>query len=314
MINRQLIRLKAVQVFYAHAINEGRTLEEAEKEFATSLERAHELYLYLLNFLIDIQLHAELLAETIEARNKRLGLHIEASSAERVLADNNWLRTFVNNTELLEYRNHHNDRTDEERAVCKRLTTAFLESEDFLLYLKKEGRSPEADQEIARRLYKTIIALSEDFEPLLEERSLYWNDDKAIIDTFVLKTIKRIRPDGSPDQPLLPAWSEDEDHEFALNLFHEAVKRKNETYTLIEAFSSKKWDIGRTPFMDIVIMQVAIAELLGIPEIPVSITLNEYINVAKWYSTPQSASYINGMLDAIAKSLRKEGRLMKPVN
>ena len=314
MINRQLIRFKAIQIFYAYAINASKTTEEAEKEFATSLERAHDLYLYLLNFLIDIRRHAELLAETIEARNKRLGLRIEASSAERVLANNKWLLTLANNTELLDYRSHHNDRTDEERAVCKRLTTNFLENEDFLLYLKKEDRSPEADQEISRRLYKTVIAFSEEFEPLLEERSLYWNDDKAIIDTFVLKTIKRISPDGSPNHPLLPAWDEDEDRKFALHLFHEALRLKGETYALIESFSSKKWDIDRTPFMDIVILQVAIAELLGVPEIPVSITLNEYINVAKWYSTPQSASYINAMLDAIAKDLRKKGRLMKPVN
>ena len=314
MINRQLIRLKAIQVFYAYAINKDATVSEAEKEFATSLERAHELYLYLLNFLIDIRQHAEVLAETIEARNKRLGLRIEASSAERVLANNKWLLTLTNNEELLDYRNHHNDRTDEEIAVCRRLTSSFIEHEDFLLYLKKENFSPEADQEVVRRLYKNLIAMSEDFDPLLEERSLYWNDDKAIIDTFVLKTIKRIRPDETGDQPLLPAWGEEEDHKFALQLFHEAVQRKDESYALIETFSSKKRELARTPFMDIVIMQVAIAELLGVPEIPVSITLNEYINVAKWYSTPQSASYVNGMLDTIAKHLRENGRLMKSVN
>lgn len=314
MINRQLIRLKAVQVFYAYIISGDKTTEEAEKEFATSLERAHELYLFLLSFLFDIRRTIEVQAEIIEARNERLGLNIKASSAERVLADNKWLLTLAANEELLKYREGHNDQTDEENAVCKRIASAFLDSEDFLLYLKKEDRSPEADQELVRRLYKTIIATSEDFDPLLEERSLYWNDDKTIIDTFVLKTIKRIQPDGDATQPLLPAWGDEDDREFALRLFHEALQRKDETYALIEKFTSKKWDIGRIAFMDIIILQLALSELLAIGEIPVSVTINEYINVSKWYSTPQSGSFINGMLDTIAKQLRKEGRLVKPLN
>lgn len=314
MINRQLIRLKAVQVFYAYSISGDKTSDEATKEFNTSLERAHDLYLYLLNFLVEIRRQAEVLAEIIEARNERLGLHIEASSAERALADNKWLLTLACNKEMSDYREHHNDQNDAEYALVKTLTKQFLESEDFQLYLKKEDRSPAAEQELVRRLYKTIITSCEEFEPLLEDRSLYWNDDKSIIDTFVLKTIKRISPDEDPAQHLLPAWGEEDDREFATRLFKAILEYKDEAYELVEHFTSKKWDIGRMAFMDIVILQVAIAELLAINEIPVSITLNEYINVAKWYSTPQSSSFVNAMLDAIAKHLRKEGRLLKPVN
>ncbi len=313
MINRQLIRLKAVQLFYAFSISTDKTPDEAEKEYATSLERAYDLYLYLLNFLVDIRQHAERAAETIEARNKRLSIRDAAFSAERILANNQWLLTLAENDALNDYREKHQDRTDEERAVAKRLMQTFIDSNDFAVYLKREDYSPEADQEIVRRLYKTIIIPSEDFETLLEERSLYWNDDKDVIDTFVLKTIKRLRPDQDTSQPLLPAWSEEEDHQFALRLFHEAVMRKDETYALITKYGSERWDISRVAFMDIVIMQVAIAELMSFPEIDKSITINEYINTAKWYSTPQSTSYINAMLDAIAKHLRKQGNVFKKV-
>ncbi len=312
MINRQLIRLKAIQVFYAYSISGDKTIEEAEKEYATSLERAHDLYLYLLNFLIDIRRHAEVLADTIEARNDRLGIHSESISAERALADNKWLTTISENCELLEYRNNHNDQNDAEYALVKKLTKQILEHEDFLLYLKRGDFSPEADQEIMRSLYKNLLAVSEDFEPLLEDRCLYWNDDKAIIDTFVIKTIKRIKPNGDTEQPLLPAWGEEDDKKFATHLFSEALKRKDETYTLIQQFTSDKWQIERVAFMDIVIMQMALAEIIGVEGVPVSVSINEYINMAKWYSTPQSSAFINAMLDTICKHLRSERKLLKP--
>ncbi|MBP3227724.1 MAG: transcription antitermination protein NusB [Bacteroidaceae bacterium] len=310
MINRQLIRLKALQVFYAYVVDGQKTPAEAEKEYAVALERAHELYLYLLNFLVDIRRQAEITAGAIEARNERLGLRIAASSAERVLADNKWLNELEANDELQDYRSKHNDQTDEEVATVRRLVKAFIESDTFQLYLKKEDRSPEADQEVVRRLYKTIVA-AEDFESLLEERSIYWNDDKDIIDTFVLKTIKRITPGGGTEQPLLPAWGAEDDQEFAMLLLREAIARRDETYRLVAESTNENWDIERVALMDVLIIQLALAEMLGVPQIPLSITINEYINIAKCYSTPRSASYINATLDTLAKQLRQEGRLMK---
>lgn len=311
MINRELIRYKAVQLFYAYRVSGGKTANEAEKEFTVSLERAHDLYLYLLTLLTYIRRYAERLAENIEARNERRGLKLPTSSAERTLADNKWLLTLADNEELSAYREKNQDINDEEEALIKRLTHLFIENEDFLLYIKKGDLSPEADQEIVRRLYKTIITTCEDIESVLETRSLYWNDDKAVIDTFVLKTIKRLRPYGNAAQPLLSAWGDEQDRDFAMRLFRATIDGQEEAQELIERYSSDRWDNSRIPLMDIVILHTALAELMGVPGIPASVTINEYINVAKWYSTPQSPSFINALLDTIAKHLREEGRLMK---
>lgn len=314
MINRQLIRIKAVQVFYAYSINSKNTSKELDQEFEKALDNAHELYLFLLNFLFAIRQQAETLAENIEAHNKRLGVKADVVSAERRLADNQWLLTLACNNELQDYRAHHNDQNDAEYALAKRLTKDFLNDEDFLHYLKKEDFSPEADQEIARRLYKKIIVNCEDFDGILEDRSLYWNDDKQVIDTFVLKTIRRIQPNEDPDQPLLPAWGEEDDKTFAQSLLHEAVSHSSEALELIKTFASSRFDFNRIPVMDSIILQVAIGELIGIDGIDVSITLNEYINIARWYSTPQSPSFVNAMLDSIAKQLRHDGRMLKPIS
>ena len=147
-------------------------------------------------------------------------------------------------------------------------------------------------------------------DEILEEQSLYWNDAKAIIDTFVLKTIKRFEPDNGAEQELLPEYRDDEDKEFARKLFRQAITNA-EAYRNLMSGNTKKWDLERLAFMDILIMQVALAEILSFPTIPVSVSLNEYVEIAKVYSTPKSGSFINGMLDTIVNQLKKENKLSK---
>ena len=145
---------------------------------------------------------------------------------------------------------------------------------------------------------------------MLEEQSLYWNDDKEIVDTFVLKTIKRFDEKKGAHQELLPEYDNVEDKEFARKLFRATIMNANE-YQRYMSDASRNWDFSRLAYMDIVIMQIAIAEMLTFPSIPVSVTINEFVDIAKLYSTPRSASYINGMLDAIARHLIQKGLLLK---
>ena len=140
--------------------------------------------------------------------------------------------------------------------------------------------------------------------------SLYWNDDKEIIDTFVLKTFNRFSEQNGPKQDLLQEWDSDEEQEFARKLFRAAILNADE-YQHFMSEASRNWDFSRLAYMDIVIMQIAIAEFMTFPNIPVSVTINEYVNLAKLYSTRKSGGYINGMLDAIARHLINTGRLAK---
>ena len=151
---------------------------------------------------------------------------------------------------------------------------------------------------------------SEDIEAMLEEKSLYWNDDKDIIDTFVLKTIKRFDPANKANQELLPEYKDMEDREFARKLFRATILNADE-YQKYMGRISRNWDFSRLAYMDMVIMQIAIAELVNFPGIPATVTINEYVELSKIYSTPRSGGYVNGMLDAIARSLIENGVIMK---
>ena len=186
----------------------------------------------------------------------------------------------------------------------------MIESDLYQTYLTKEDFSYEADRELIRKLYKTYVCNNEDFDSLLEEHSLYWNDDKEIVDSFVMKTIKRFKEDSTAEQELLPDYAAVEDKNFAGTLFVETLKRAQEVRQLIRE-NSKNWEFNRLAFMDVIIMQIALAEILTFPQIPLNVTFNEYLDIAKVYSTPKSAGYINGLLDHVVKSLKKKGELMK---
>jgi N utilization substance protein B len=170
--------------------------------------------------------------------------------------------------------------------------------------------SYEEDQELWRKLYKTFIFENEELDALLEEQSLYWNDDKSIVDTFVLKTIKRFEEENGAQQKLLPEYKDVADMDFARKLFKNTISNAEE-YRALMSGSSKNWDMSRLAFMDVVIMQVALAEIMTFDDVPLSVTLNEYVEIAKHYSTVKSGSFVNGMLDTITKKLRQENKINK---
>lgn len=308
MINRELIRLKVVQLVYAYYRNDGKTIETAQKELLFSLGKAYELYEYLLLLLVKVYELAGKKEEALRQRAQK-GTAVLDGSVEARLAANAMLKQLAENKALRAYRENRKDWIEEE-AFVKQLFTTFTESDIFKMYLDKEDFSYEADRELVRKLYKTYICHNEDFDDLIEEHSLYWNDDKFVVDSFVLKTIKRFTAESTPDQPLLPDYASDEDREFAIRLFQQSIRSEEETRTIISD-GSKNWELNRLAFMDLIIMQIALTEVMTFPSIPVSVTFNEYLNIAKVYSTPRSAGYINGMLDHMVKWLRKQNKILK---
>lgn len=150
----------------------------------------------------------------------------------------------------------------------------------------------------------------ERLDEVLEDQSLYWNDDKEIVDTFVLKTIKRFEEENGTNQELMPEYKDIEDREFAVRLFRRSILN-DEYYRNLISQNIKNWEFNRLAFMDVIIMQIAIAEILSFPAIPTSVTINEYVEIAKYYSTAKSGSYVNGILDTIVKKLKADNKLMK---
>lgn len=307
MINRVLIRLKVVQILYAYYQNEGKNLEAAEKELFYSLSKAYDLYHYLLLLMVEVTRFAD---RRIDNRRNKLRPTEEDLNPNTRFIDNAFIVQLAQNKQLEEYSNNQKRTWEDEGEFIKRLFASIEESKAYQEYMSKDTLTYEDDRELWRKLYRSMIAQNEQIDEILEEQSLYWNDDKAIVDTFVLKTIKRFEPENGADQELLPEYRDEMDTEFARKLFRNAIAGA-EPYRKMIAENTKNWDVERIAFMDILIMQVALAEMFSFPSIPVSVTLNEYVEIAKMYSTPKSGSFINGMLDTIANKLKSEGKLNK---
>lgn len=307
MINRVLIRLKVIQVVYAYYQNGGKNLEAAEKELFYSLSKAYDLYKYLLTLMIEVTLFAD---RRIDNRRHKLRPTYEDLNPNTRFIDNAFMAQLMQNTQLEEFRANQKLTWDDEGDFVKHLFERIEETKAYQEYMAKETLTYEDDRELWRKLYRTTIAQNDEIDEILEEQSLYWNDDKAIVDTFVLKTIKRFEPENGAEQELMPEYKDDEDKEFARKLLRTAITNA-EAYRKLMENNAKNWDMERFAFMDILIMQVALAEIFSFPSIPVSVSLNEYVEIAKMYSTPKSGSFINGMLDGIVNQLKSENKLNK---
>ena len=307
MINRVLIRLKVIQVIYAYYQNGGKNLEAAEKELFYSLSKAYDLYKYLLLLMIEVTQFAD---RRIDNRRHKLRPTEEDLNPNTRFIDNAFMAQLMQNAQLEEFRANQKRSWDDEGDFVKHLFERIEETKVYQEYMAKETLTYEDDRELWRKLYRSTIAQNEEIDEILEEQSLYWNDDKAIVDTFVLKTIKRFEPENGAGQELMPEYKDDEDKEFARRLLRTAITGA-EAYRKLMENNAKNWDMERFAFMDILIMQVALAEIMAFPTIPTSVTLNEYVEIAKMYSTPKSGGFINGMLDGIVNQLKSENKLNK---
>ena len=307
MINRVLIRLKIVQIVYAYYQNGGKNLDTAEKELFFSLSKAYDLYNYLLLLMVEVTKQAN---KRLNAAKNKLVPTKEELFPNTKFVENRFIAQLEVNKQLLEFSNNQKKTWENEADFVKTLCDKILESDIYKEYMASETSSYEEDRELWRKLYKNIIFNNIELDQVLEDQSLYWNDDKEIVDTFVLKTIKRFDEKNGAKQELLPEFKDEEDQDFARRLFRRTILNADYYRHLISE-NTKNWDLDRVAFMDVVIMQIALAEILSFPNIPVSVSLNEYVEIAKLYSTPKSGGFINGTLDGIEKKKKKENKLTK---
>ena len=307
MINRTLIRLKIVQLIYAFYQNGGKNIDTAEKELLFSLSKAYDLYNYMLLLIVSLSRYAFEDIEHQEQMNRVA--HINTPVSHR-FADNQFAAQLEKNKQLLEFIDTKKKSWSNDIDYIKKLYADITQSEYYKEYMALEKANYNDDRELWRKLYKNIIMKDERIDDILEEQSLYWNDDREVVDTFVLKTIKRFDPANGANQELVPEYKDIEDQEFAIRLFRRTIMN-DEYYRTLISQCVKNWEFNRLAYMDVIIMQIAVAELLSFPQIPISVTINEYVEIAKWYSTPKSGGYVNGIIDAVAKMLKEENRLTK---
>lgn len=307
MINRVLIRLKIVQIIYAYYQNGGKNLDTAEKELFFSLSKAYDLYNYLLLLMVEVTKQAN---KKLNAAKNKLIPTKEELFPNTKFVENRFIAQLEVNKQLLDFAGNQKKTWENEADFVKSLCEQIMESDIYKEYMASETSSYEEDREVWRKIYKKIIFNNAELDQVLEDQSLYWNDDKEIVDTFVLKTIKRFEEKNGAKQELLPEFKDDEDQDFARRLFRRAILN-SDYYRHLISENTKNWDLDRVASMDVIIMQIALAEVLSFPNIPVSVSLNEYVEIAKLYSTPKSGGFINGTLDGIVNQLKKENKLTK---
>lgn len=310
MINRELIRIKLVQVLYSYLQKGSHNPDVAEKELLLSLDKAYDLYNYMLLLMVEVGRMSVRMFEMRQSRSKKLKDGITWS---RKFVDNRFIIQLDSNRQLHDYCAEQALSWADQEDFVRALYNKVEESEFYQAYMASETSSYEEDREIWRLIYRHIIVDNEKLSDLLEDINVYWNDDKAIIDTFVLKTINRFTENSTPSQPLMPEYKTDADRDFATKLLRRALMGQEYFYNLVGE-NTRKWDFMRIALMDRIILQLGLAEITTFPNIPLSVSINEYVDIAKMYSTPKSGKYINATLDAIAKKLIEDGKLTKEAN
>ena len=299
-----------MQLVYAYVQNEDKSLDAAEKEFDFSLLKAYELYKLLLSLLVQVKRIADRREDARLAREARLGVATDELLLDKYLAENKLLQKMADNEVLINYIEREKQEWIEDDALLKNIYTSFTESTIYHEYIHKGDFSIKADRELVRSLYKQYLMDNELLESILEDHSIYWNDDKEIIDQFVIKTLSKFNGESQPEMPLLPEFTSDEDRDFAFQLFRQTIERGEEMLGYLRT-NSLKWDFDRIALMDKVIIQTALAEIFTFSDIPLNVSINEYVEIAKLYSTPRSGAFVNGQLDGICRKLYKDRVLMK---
>ena len=306
MINRELIRIKIVQLTYAYYQNGDNNLNKAENGLIYSLSMSYSLYNYLLLLIVTVAKEMRHRVEVANSKAEREGTPKPSTK----FVDNRFARQLESNIMLMDFADEQKLTWDNDIEFIRKLCSLIEQSQIYQEYMVATDDSYEADREVWRKLYKAVIQENVELDAILEEKSLYWNDDKEVVDTFVLKTIKRFEPENGKKQELLPEYDDEEDKAFACKLFRATILNADQ-YQRYMSDASRNWDFSRLAYMDVVIMQIAIAEMMNFPNIPISVTINEYVDLAKIYSTVKSGGYINGMLDTIARYLIDCGELQK---
>lgn len=307
MINRELIRLKLVQIIYSYYQSGSRNMDVAEKELLLSLSRAYKLYVSLLLLMVEVGRMGLRMEEMRRNRARRLGL--KELNNSRFTA-NRFLLQLESNRQLREDVESQKVSWVDHEAFVRTLYTRIEESPLYAKYMDSEEDSYNQDRDFWRQVYRQFICDNDELDDILEEMDIYWNDDKPVVDTFVLKTIKKFTEASTDEQPLQPEYRDDTDRNFAVRLLRHTLTG-TDTYTGYIASTTRRWDVNRIALMDRIILQMALAEIVSFPEIPVGVSINEYVELAKSYGSPKSGKYVNATLDTIVKRLLRENKLVK---
>ena len=309
MINRVLIRTKVVQNLYSYMLTRPeRTLASALKDLDACLAKTYELYHYLLRLPVELT-HIQAM-RLDEARNKYLPTQEELNPNMKFV-NNRLVKALAENEQLDEFAQEHTVTWNDDPIFERLMLDKVVKSDLYNDYMADDEDSFTADSLLWQQLMKQVLIPDENMADAIEQRSLFWTeDDLELVGQFVCKTFRRLA-EGA-DDAILPMFKDEEDSDFGKQLFSAAVTLMPESNTLIDGLlEESRWDKDRIVLMDRIIMCAALAELRTFDKIPTAVTLNEYIELAKNFSTAASGKFVNGILNNAVKQLRKDGVIFK---
>jgi len=313
MLSRRHLRIKALQALYAFTQSHNDNLVLGEKDLLKSINKLYEIYIYQLSLLLEV--HAYAVKRLEENKQKFLPTKDDLAPNTRFI-DNVFLKQLSENKDLSRYTNTFKILWAEQEEMIRKLYIGMRELPEYQEYMKKPISSYEDDKEVVQQIVKKVFTRSELLQFFYEEKNIHWSDDFYTANLLVVKTIKSW--DESWDEmqklPLLfkeqVGGGENEDREFLIQLFRKTIV-KDEEYSVLIENKVKNWEMDRIAVMDILLIKMAIVELLEFPSIPIKVTLNEYIELAKMFSTPKSKIFINGILDKMIVELKAQKKIKK---
>jgi N utilization substance protein B len=292
---------------YAFNRREDDDIELAEKELFFSIGKTYDLYHYLLLLVIEV---ADIASEKIEqARLKKMPTP-EDLDPNRKFIENKLIEQLRTNKAFNSYVSSRKLSWANNRHIPRLMYNMMLAWDKYEDYMKPEVQGYAADRKFVINLVTRLFAESEDLESNFEEQSIYWNDDMEYVAVMIEKTLKKFKPEEEGNARMMPLYKNKEDEDFVKILFRKAILHIKQNSDLIDR-NTTNWEIERIALMDILVMQLAITEIIEFPEIPVKVTLNEYIEIAKYYCTSKSSTFVNGILDNIVKEIREKGLFTK---
>jgi N utilization substance protein B len=308
VVNRRHIRVKVMQSIYAMHQNGSDNLEGQEKFLFYSIDAIQDLYLIMLSSLIEmakkekvfLHLSSQKHLATPEERNPNN--KFVKNTIFQLLEDNNSLSIALENRKITNW-NIHDD-------YINLLLTSLKESKLYAKYMSTTVNTFEEDKQFVVDLFSEIIVPNEKLYEYLEDDKLTWIDDIPVVNTHIVKQLKAIKSAEDDSFRVPKLFKDADDKDFAKDLFRKTVLNEKE---LAKEFDSKtpNWDMERIAEIDTIILKMAICELLKFPSIPVKVTLNEYLELAKEYSTPKSSIFINGILDNLVKEFQSNKKMIK---
>lgn len=297
-----------MQALYGFFQSDTRDLARSEKELFSGIDKIYDLYVYQLSLLLELQHVAGVLLE--DAKEKHLPTQAELNPNKKFI-ENKFIKQLSENIHLKREMNNRKVSWNNEFELVKKVFNTIKASETYQKYMAETDDSYKADKSFIAEVFKEFIADFELVNHLYEEKSLHWGDDIYLVNPMVVKTIESFKEDSNPDQDLFPLYKDREDDmEFVKDLFRQTAIRNEDNEKLI-GDKTKNWEVERIALMDVLLMKMAITEVLHFSNIPVKVSLNEYIEISKMYSTPKSKIFINGILDKLIADFKKDNMLNK---